>query len=75
MPALKAKGRLRVGADADVTIFDAAKVIDRSTYREPAVPPDGIRYVIVGGVPVVAEGQAVKGVAPGRAVRAPMRQP
>ncbi len=75
VPAMKAKGRLRVGADADVTIFDAAKVIDRSTYREPAVPPDGIRYVIVGGVPVVAEGQAVKGVTPGRAVRAPVKQP
>ena len=33
--AMKAKGRLRVGADADITVFDAARVIDRSTYRGP----------------------------------------
>ena len=71
VPAMKAKGRLRAGADADVTIFDAAQVIDRSTYREPGVPPVGIQHVIVNGVPVVAKGQLVEGVAPGLAVRAP----
>ena len=32
--AMQAKGRLRVGADADITIFDAAKIVDRSTYRD-----------------------------------------
>ena len=68
--AMRNKGRLRVGADADVTIFDAARVIDRSTYREPGLPPDGIRHVIVNGVPVVANGQIVNGVTPGLAVRA-----
>jgi N-acyl-D-aspartate/D-glutamate deacylase len=35
VPAMKTKGRLRQGADADIAIFDAARVIDRSTYREP----------------------------------------
>ena len=68
--AMKTKGRLRVGADADITIFDAVRVIDRSTYREPGLPPDGIRHVIVNGVPVVANGQLVNGVTPGVAVRA-----
>jgi N-acyl-D-aspartate/D-glutamate deacylase len=72
VPALKDKGRLRVGADADMTIFDAARVIDRSTYREPTIPPAGILHVIVNGVPVVANGQPVDGVTPGRAVRAPL---
>ena len=70
-----AKGRLSVGADADITIFDAARVIDRSTYREPSLPPDGIAYVLVNGVPVVANGRAVEGVTPGRAVRAPLNRP
>ena len=70
VPAMKAKGRLSAGADADVTVFDAAQVVDRSTYREPGVPPAGIQHVIVNGVPVVAKGQLVEGVAPGRAVRA-----
>jgi N-acyl-D-aspartate/D-glutamate deacylase len=71
VPAMKQKGRLRVGADADITIFDAARVIDRSTYREPSLSPVGIQHVIVNGVSVVANGQAVEGVAPGKAVRAP----
>jgi dihydroorotase len=71
IPAMKAKGRLRVGADADITIFDAARIIDRSTYREPTLPPAGMLHVIVNGVPVVANGQPVEGVTPGRAVRAP----
>jgi len=70
VPSMRGKGRLRVGADADVVVFDAARVIDRSTYREPALPPLGIQCVIVDGVPVVADGQLVEGVAPGRAVRA-----
>ncbi len=70
VPAMRRKGRLRTGADADVTIFDAATVMDRSTYREPSLPPAGIRHVLVHGVSVVANGQPVEGVAPGRAVRA-----
>ena len=69
VPAMRRKGRLAVGADADITIFDRATVIDRSTYREPALPPAGIVHVIVNGVSLVARGQAVDGVAPGRAVR------
>jgi len=74
VPAMQQKGRLSVGADADLTIFDAARVIDRSTYREPSLPPVGIQYVIVNGVPVVANGHAVDGVAPGKAVRAPIER-
>ena len=69
VPAMRQKGRLRVGADADITIFDASRVLDRSTYREPSLSPVGIQHVIVNGVSVVANGQAVEGVAPGRAVR------
>jgi dihydroorotase len=71
VPAMKKKGRLSVGADADITIFDAATVMDRATYREPSLPPIGIEHVIVNGVSVVANARAVEGVAPGKAVRAP----
>jgi dihydroorotase len=68
--SMKFKGRLRAGADADITIFDAARVIDRSTYREPATPPMGIQHVIVNGTPIIANGQRVEGVLPGVAIRA-----
>src|SRR6266446_3637657 len=69
VPAMRQKGRLRVAADADITIFDPATVLDRSTYREPSLAPVGIQHVIVNGVSVVANAQAVEGVAPGKAVR------
>jgi len=73
VPAMRQKGRLEVGADADITIFDAARVLDRSTYREPSLPPVGIQHVIVNGVSVVTNGQAVDGVVPGKPVRGPVQ--
>jgi N-acyl-D-aspartate/D-glutamate deacylase len=75
VPAMKTKGRLRTGADADIAIVDAATVIDRSTYREPTLAPIGIRHVLVNGVAVVANGRTVDGVTPGQPVRAPAIRP
>ena len=48
-PALRRKGRLSVGADADVVIFDPARVRDRATVEHPERTSDGISWVIVGG--------------------------
>jgi dihydroorotase len=75
VPAMRQKGRLSIGADADITIFDPATVIDRSTYREPSLPPVGIQHVLVNGVSVVANARTVEDVAPGRPVRAPIQRP
>jgi dihydroorotase len=72
VPAMATKGRIRVGADADLTIFDPATVIDRSTYEDATIPAAGIPYVIVGGQVVVDSGQ-VTTARPGRAIRAPVR--
>jgi N-acyl-D-aspartate/D-glutamate deacylase len=70
VPAMKNKGRIRVGADADLVIFDPDRVIDRATYEKPDAPSTGLRYVIVGGTFVVKDGSVVAGVSPGRGVRA-----
>ena len=72
VPAMARKGRLAVGADADLTIFDPATVQDRATYENGAIPSAGIPYVVIGGELVVDNG-TVTGAKPGRAVRAPMR--
>jgi N-acyl-D-aspartate/D-glutamate deacylase len=71
-PAFKDKGRIRIGADADITIFDPAHVIDKATYDEPLQYSEGIPFVLVNGILVVKDGQLVEGVRPGRAARAPM---
>jgi N-acyl-D-aspartate/D-glutamate deacylase len=70
-PALRNKGRVRVGADADLTLFDPARVLDRATWNAPTLPPDGIPHVLVGGIPVVEKGVLRGERAPGRPVRAP----
>lgn len=71
VPAMRAKGRLKVGADADITIFDPATVIDRATFEQPAQYSEGIRHVLVGGVFVVRDEKIVEDARPGRAVRRP----
>ena len=73
-PMFKDKGRIRVGADADITVFDANTIIDKATYEQPLEYSEGIRFVLVNGVPVVKDGQLLDGVFPGRAARAPISQ-
>jgi N-acyl-D-aspartate/D-glutamate deacylase len=71
-PAFRDKGRIRVGADADITIFDAARVIDKATFDDPLQYSEGIQFVLVNGTPVLKDGQLVDGVFPGKAARAPI---
>ena len=72
VPGMARKGRLAVGADADLTVFDPATVQDRATYENGAIPSAGIPFVIVAGQVVVEDG-AVTAARPGRAVRASAR--
>ncbi len=69
VPSMKNKGRLQAGADADITVFNPDTVIDKSTYEDAAVPPEGIPYVMVNGVLVVDEGELVRNARPGKAIR------
>jgi dihydroorotase-like cyclic amidohydrolase len=47
---------IREGADADIVVFDAGRVIDRATFREPTRPSEGVRYVLINGLVVVRNG-------------------
>jgi len=62
------RGRLVVGAPADVVVFDASSVRDRATYEQPHQYPAGIAHVLVNGVAVVANGEHT-GATPGQVLR------
>ncbi|MEZ5415824.1 MAG: D-aminoacylase [Vicinamibacterales bacterium] len=64
------RGVLRTGLIADVTVFDAAAVEDRSTYADPHHYSVGIRYVLVNGQVTVSGGEHT-GVRAGRVLRGP----
>jgi N-acyl-D-aspartate/D-glutamate deacylase len=71
VPSMKNKGRIRVGADADLTIFDPQSIKDKSTFQDPGQYSEGIRFVMVNGVLIVKEGQLQSNIYPGRPIRAP----
>lgn len=73
VPTMASKGRLQLGADADVVVFDPSTIIDGATYREPTLPPKGLRDVVVNGVVIVRNGALRPGVFPGRPVRGPIQ--
>ena len=62
------KGRLQIGADADITVFDANTIIDRSTLEDPAQESLGVEYVYVNGTEVRNSDGNVAGVSPGVAI-------
>jgi N-acyl-D-aspartate/D-glutamate deacylase len=65
---LRERGLVRAGCFADLTLFDADRVIDRSTYTKPFQYSDGIEVVIVNGQVVLEKGKHT-GARPGRALR------
>src|SRR5271169_3791484 len=70
-PDARRKGRLQEGADADIVVFDASTITDRSTFEKPMEPSVGVRYLVVRGTVVVNEGKIVPDVFPGRALLGP----
>ena len=67
-PAMRSKGRIRVAADADITVFDPARVKDTATFEKGLSFSTGIDHVLVNGIAVVRDGKTVPNVFPGKAV-------
>ena len=69
-PQMRQKGRLKIGADADIAVFDPTRVVDKATYENPAQYSEGFQYVMVGGTFVVRDGKLREDVSPGQGIRA-----
>jgi len=67
-PMMRFKGRIQVGADADITIFNPNTIIDKATFDKGLAFSEGIEYVIVNGVFVLKNGKTVDNAFPGQAV-------
>ena len=64
------RGVLKAGMWADVVVFDPARIRDRATFAAPNQLAEGMRWVLVNGIPVIADGRAT-GALPGRVIRGP----
>jgi len=71
VPQMKKKGRLQVGMDADIVVFDPATVANRATYTQPNKAAVGIEAVMVNGELVLKDGELILDAAPGQAIRRP----
>ena len=67
------RGRIADGMWADITIFDADRIMDQADYVDPHRYSVGIHHVIVNGVPVILDG-SVTGAKPGHVLKGPARQ-
>jgi dihydroorotase len=67
-PSMKKKGRIQVGADADITVFDLGTIRDTATFEKDLSFSEGVAHVLVGGVFVVRDSQSVEDVFPGKPV-------
>ncbi len=74
---MKTRGRICLGATADLCIFDPMTVKDCATYEQPKLPSQGIVHVLVNGTFVVRDGKLVtmdeNSKSPGQAIRGVIR--
>ncbi|TFI21352.1 D-glutamate deacylase [Streptomyces sp. 4R-3d] len=72
VPQMRNKGRIQVGADADIVVFDLATVQDEATFTEPAQHSTGFQHVIVNGTPIIQDGKEILEARPGHPIRRPL---
>lgn len=66
-PSMRLKGRVQIGCDADLTIFDPSAILDQADFTALKFST-GIKHVLVQGVPVVKNGETVPNTFPGQPV-------
>jgi N-acyl-D-aspartate/D-glutamate deacylase len=69
VPAMRRKGRVTEGADADIVVFDPETITDQASYSASTRTTTGIRHVLVNGTFVVRDAQLARDALPGRPVR------
>ncbi|SNT60391.1 Dihydroorotase [Streptosporangium subroseum] len=69
VPAMRRKGRIQAGCDADLVVFSPEEVSDQATYAAGTRPSTGYAHVLVGGRHVVRDGEPILDALPGRAIR------
>jgi hypothetical protein len=70
-PAMRAKGRLQPGADADIVAFDFETLTDRAEFSAMNRPSEGVRHLVVSGQPLISDGVLDMAARPGKPVRRP----
>jgi dihydroorotase len=73
-PMMRFKGRIQVGADADITVFNPNTIIDKATFEKGLAFSEGVEYVMVNGVFVLKNGKTVNNVFPGQPVYGKYKQ-
>lgn len=69
VPQMKTKGRLQVGMDADIVVFDPTTIADLATFENANQPATGVHTLLVNGRPVVRAGELILDADAGAAIR------
>jgi N-acyl-D-glutamate deacylase len=69
VPQMRKKGRMQVGMDADIVVFDPKTVADKATFENANQPAVGVQTVLVNGGFAVRDGQMVLDAAHGQPIR------
>jgi N-acyl-D-glutamate deacylase len=72
VPQMRKKGRIQVGMDADVVVFDLKTIKDNATFTQPARLSSGFRHLLVNGTPIIRDGKRIGTARPGKPIRRPV---